>query len=132
MDNKFELVKKCVLEGHKDRVWNIAWSPNGKYLASCGGDKAIHIWGEENGEWKLKGALIDQHQRTIRKISWSPNGEKLAAARYNIFKFLIGENIKYLSFNKMAFIFFFKEFICHNLFFILQNQIINLIVMTHF
>lgn len=35
------------LDGHKDRVWHLAWSPDGKNLASCGADKTIRIWGRE-------------------------------------------------------------------------------------
>jgi WD40 repeat protein len=32
------------LEGHTDRVWGVAWSPNGALLASCSGDKSLRIW----------------------------------------------------------------------------------------
>ena len=41
------LEQVCVLKGHLDRVWNVAWSPNGSLLASCGGDKVVRIWGKE-------------------------------------------------------------------------------------
>lgn len=33
-----------ILEGHHDEVWNLNWSPDGRYLASGGKDGAVCIW----------------------------------------------------------------------------------------
>ena len=33
-----------VLTGHDSDVADLAWSPNGQYLASCGLDSKIFIW----------------------------------------------------------------------------------------
>lgn len=34
------------LSGHSDRVWCCSWSPNGRAIATCSGDKTIRIWAE--------------------------------------------------------------------------------------
>lgn len=33
------LQETAVLEGHTERVWCVAWSPDGRLLASCSSDK---------------------------------------------------------------------------------------------
>jgi len=45
------LVLEQVLEGHSDRVWHLAWSPQGDTLASCSSDKTVRLWcpGPEGG-----------------------------------------------------------------------------------
>jgi len=37
----YQLTEIVSLQGHSERVWNVSWSPSGKHLASCGGDKTI-------------------------------------------------------------------------------------------
>ncbi|XP_056131515.1 probable cytosolic iron-sulfur protein assembly protein ciao1 isoform X2 [Lampris incognitus] len=70
--------------GHPDaRCWYVAWNPAGTLLASCGGDRAIRIWGREDGSWKCKSVLQDGHQRTVRKVAWSPCGNYLASASFD-------------------------------------------------
>ncbi|XP_041371455.1 probable cytosolic iron-sulfur protein assembly protein CIAO1 homolog [Gigantopelta aegis] len=77
------LKELCVLEGHQDRVWNLAWNPSGTLLASCGGDKTIRIWGKEDESWVCKTILTDGHQRTVRTVAWSRCGNYLASASFD-------------------------------------------------
>lgn len=78
---KLELL--ATLSGHKDRVWNVAWSPDGKMLSSCGADKTIRIWSTEGENWVCKTILTDGHQRTVRSLAWAPDGMLLASTSFD-------------------------------------------------
>lgn len=77
------------LEGHSDRCWSLAWSPDGSTLASCSGDKTVRIWSPAGAatsslnSWKCSAVLEDGHTRTIRSLAWSPCGKFLATASFD-------------------------------------------------
>eukprot|EP00945_MAST-04E_sp_MAST-4E-sp1_P004551 g4551.t1 len=83
----------AVLEGHTDRVWCVSWSPLGKYLATCGGDKQIRIWSKqheaEDGaepkveKWICFSVLEEAQRRTVRTVKWSHCGRMLAACSFD-------------------------------------------------
>ncbi|KAM4616739.1 putative cytosolic iron-sulfur protein assembly protein ciao1 isoform 1-T2 [Polymixia lowei] len=82
MKDVLVLVEK--FSAHPDsRCWYVAWNPAGTLMASCGGDRAIRIWGREDGSWKCKDVLQDGHQRTVRKVAWSNCGNYLASASFD-------------------------------------------------
>lgn len=64
------------LEGHKDIVWDVIFSPDGKFLASGSRDKNVKIW-------RPDGSLLQTlqgHQESITSLSFSPDGNLLASA----------------------------------------------------
>jgi len=80
---RLELVQE--VEAHEDRVWEAQWSPCGRYLASCSGDRSVAVWGRGgDGEGlRLLTRLEDAHRRTVRRLAWAPGGRCLAAASFD-------------------------------------------------
>jgi len=64
------------LEGHKEAILDVAFSPNGKYLASVSGDKTLRFW-DLHVEAPLK--TVDKvHLHAVLICSWSPSGDFIA------------------------------------------------------
>lgn len=66
-----------VLRGHTDAVTAVAFSPDGKLLASTSRDKTVRVWSLETGELvrSLSGA-----QEQLSRVTFSADGKLLAAA----------------------------------------------------
>mmetsp|Transcript_17475 Transcript_17475/g.33430 ORF Transcript_17475/g.33430 Transcript_17475/m.33430 type:complete len:349 (-) Transcript_17475:209-1255(-) len=83
MSNPPSLSSTDSLSGHTDRVWNVAWAPDGKMLASCSGDRTVRLWIQHNSSWVCSAILEDVHQRTIRAVGWDRTGCYLALGSFD-------------------------------------------------
>ncbi len=70
---------RCNLWGHKDWIGRIAWSPDGKLLASPSGDGTICIWEEDHVEC----LAVLEGNSAIFCVIWSPNGDRLASSSHD-------------------------------------------------
>jgi WD40 repeat protein len=59
---------------HTAPIVTVAWSPDGKYIASGSEDNIIMVWNPENGNFVQK---LQGHNETVRSIVWSTDSKAL-------------------------------------------------------
>ncbi|MEG4797561.1 CHAT domain-containing protein, partial [Microcoleus sp. LAD1_D1] len=68
------------LEGHSNSVFSVAFSPDGKTLASASRDKTIKVW---NLQSQKPIATLPGHSDWVISVAFSPDGKTLASASYD-------------------------------------------------
>ncbi|KAF5463720.1 hypothetical protein F2P56_013862 [Juglans regia] len=67
------------LNGHRDPVYSVAFSPNGEYLASGSLDRSMHIWSLKEGK------IVKTYTGNggVFEVCWNKEGDKIAACFAN-------------------------------------------------
>ena len=80
-EQQWELL--VTLEGHESEIKDVAWSPDGELLATCGRDKSIWIWLKEIDEEFECLDVLQGHTQDIKAITWIPATRVLVSASYD-------------------------------------------------
>ncbi|GHO69515.1 serine/threonine protein kinase [Ktedonobacter sp. SOSP1-52] len=78
---QYQIVKQpntlFICTGHTGRVAAVAWSPDGKWLASASYDRTVIIWDVASGDrvWTYKG-----HSARVNALAWSSDSKYIASA----------------------------------------------------
>lgn len=73
--NRLTHTYQMSLEGHSSHVLSVAFSPDGKRLASASCDRTIKVWDTTNGHEQL----TLRHDGVVRSVAISPDGTLLAS-----------------------------------------------------
>jgi WD40 repeat protein len=68
------------LQGHPFEVLSVAFSPDGKTLASASQDRTIKLWDVATGNER---STLHGHTESVASVSFSPDGKTLASGSWD-------------------------------------------------
>ena len=69
------------LEGHKNGVYSVAISPDGKHIVSGSYDKTIQLWSAKTGE--MLQPPLEGHRDYMWSVAFSPDGKHIVSGSYD-------------------------------------------------
>jgi WD40 repeat protein len=68
------------LEAQTEVVWQVAFSPDGRRLASCSVDKTVRLWRLPDGALQQ---VLSEHNADVRSVAFSHDSLWLASSGYD-------------------------------------------------
>ena len=69
-----------VYEGHARAIQAVAWSPDGRYIASGSSDNTVQVWDASTNDTVT---VYQGHSDEVRAVVWSPNSQFIASASFD-------------------------------------------------
>ncbi len=71
------VIPHATYDRHTDWVWCVAWSPDGRYIASASQDTTVQVWDATTLD---PIATYHRHDEEVFSVAWSPDGKRIASA----------------------------------------------------
>jgi WD40 repeat protein len=72
--------EKTTPRQNTESVWRVTFAPDGKMLASCGQDKAVHLWEVDNNRLRYRAKLHGHATSELYGLVFAPDGQTLVSA----------------------------------------------------
>ncbi len=89
--------KPDLLKGHTGRIWGVAFSPDGKMLASVGKDSTLRLWDVNTG-WQIRKIAAPLYPKV--NVAFSPDGTIIASGgleNFSLWNTDTGKHLRTLS-----------------------------------
>ncbi len=78
LDRLSQVAQVNTLLGHDERISVLAYSPDGKLLATAGQDHAIRLWDPQSPAGGMRS--LPGHEGYVGRLAFSPSGDRIASA----------------------------------------------------